>query len=219
MTAMAEITRRTIVYSTLHSGADQRKHPGTASHFGINLWTTNFQTISAICLHIIKSCRISKLEIMLGFTYIPLAPMLLVMFWGIVYRNKVPQYLMDRTKKQSIYTASHQIKCYLIDLCNYKCSKIKHCVCSNICEWHDDVMKWKHFPRYWPFVRAIHRSPVNYPHKGQWRGALMFSLICVWINAWVNNRKAGDLRRHRAHYDVIVMTNHLGGDFSTVTSP
>ena len=33
----------------------------------------------------------------------------------------------------------------------------------------------------------------------------MFSLICAWINGWVNNRKAGDLRRHRAHYDVIVM--------------
>ena len=63
---------------------------------------------------------------------------------------------------------------------------------------HDDVIKWKHFPRYWPFVRGIHRSPVNSPHKGQWRGALMFSLIRVWINGWVNNREAGDLRRYRA---------------------
>ena len=70
---------------------------------------------------------------------------------------------------------------------------------------HDEVIKWKHFPRYWPFVRKIHRSPMNFPHKGQWRGALMFALICVWINGWVNNREAGDLRRNRAHYDVIVM--------------
>ena len=70
---------------------------------------------------------------------------------------------------------------------------------------HNDVIKWKHFPRYWKFVRGIHRSPVNSPHKGQWRGALMFSLICARINGWVNNRKAGDLRRHRAHYDVIAM--------------
>ena len=53
---------------------------------------------------------------------------------------------------------------------------------------HDDVIKWKRFPRYWPFVRGIHRSPVNSPHKGQWRGALMFSLICTRINTWVNNR-------------------------------
>ena len=70
---------------------------------------------------------------------------------------------------------------------------------------HDDVIKWKHFPRYWPFARGIHRSPVNSPHKDQWRGALMFSLICVWINGWVNNGEAGDLRRSRTHYDVTVI--------------
>ena len=93
----------------------------------------------------------------------------------------------------------------------------------NPCNWHglpltmptepDDVIKWKHFPRYWPSVRGIHRSPVNSPHKGQRRGALMFSLVCVRINGWVNNGEAGDLRRHRAHYDVIVMnfSNLLNG--------
>ena len=70
---------------------------------------------------------------------------------------------------------------------------------------HDDVIKWKHSPHYWPFVWGIHRSPVNSPHKGQWRGALMFSFICPWINGWVNNCEAGDLRHHRGHYDVIVM--------------
>ena len=114
---------------------------------------------------------------------------------------------------------------------------------------HDDVTKCKHFPRYQPFVRGIHRfpvnsphkgqwrwalmfslifdwinswakhqssaslafvrgihrGPVNSPHKGQWRWALMFSLIFDWINSWANNREAGNLRHHRAHYDVIVM--------------
>ena len=69
----------------------------------------------------------------------------------------------------------------------------------------DDVIKWKHFPRYWPFVPEIHQSPVNSPQKGQRRGALMFSLICVWINGWANKREAGDLRRYRAHCDVTVM--------------
>ena len=54
-----------------------------------------------------------------------------------------------------------------------------------------------HYLRYW--------SPVNSHHKGQWRGALMFSLICAWINVCVNNRGAGDLRHHRAHYYIIVM--------------
>ena len=74
-----------------------------------------------------------------------------------------------------------------------------------VCAPHDAVIKWKHFPRNWPFVRGIHRSPENSPHKGQWRGALMLSLICARINGWVNNREAGDLRRHGAHYDVTVM--------------
>ena len=56
-------------------------------------------------------------------------------------------------------------------------------------------------------------SSVNSPHEGQWRGALMFSLICGSINAWVNNRETGDLRRHHAHYDVIEMHYHSGGRF------
>ena len=75
----------------------------------------------------------------------------------------------------------------------------------NPAEFHDDVIKWEHFPRYWPLVRGIHRSPVNSPHKGQWRGALMFSLICARIKDWVNNGEAGDLRRYCAHYDVTVV--------------
>ena len=70
---------------------------------------------------------------------------------------------------------------------------------------HDDVIKWRHFPRYWPFVQGIHRSPVNSPHKGQLRGALMFSMTCALINGWVNSGEAGDLRRHRTHHDVTVM--------------
>ena len=45
----------------------------------------------------------------------------------------------------------------------------------------------------------------EFPAKSQWHGALMFSLICTWINGWANNGKAGDLRRHPTHYDVIVM--------------
>ena len=56
---------------------------------------------------------------------------------------------------------------------------------------YDDVINWKHFPRYWPFVRGIHRLPVNSP------------------NAWVNNDEAGDLKRHCTHYDVTVMPDHV----------
>ena len=64
---------------------------------------------------------------------------------------------------------------------------------ASVTEPHDEVIKWKHFPRNWPFVRGS-PVPVNSPHKDQWR-----------INDWVNNGEAGDLRRHRGHYDVNVM--------------
>ena len=68
---------------------------------------------------------------------------------------------------------------------------------------------WRHQMETFSALLAICAGnspvPVNSPHKGQWRGALMFPLIYAWINAWVNNPEAGDLRRNRAHYDVSVM--------------
>ena len=118
-----------------------------------------------------------------------------------------------------------------VGLCNFEISlrdvpcttRITYMVRVRCCLKHDDVIKWKHFPRYWPFVRGIHRSPVNSPHKGQWRGAWKFSLICGWINGWANNCEAGDLRRYRAHYDIFVMewiyhTNPLVYDYITSMS-
>ena len=95
----------------------------------------------------------------------------------------------------------------------------RHCTCHIVCIVHDtrhlkaSQPWWRHqmepVSPLLPFVRGIHRSPVNSPHKGQWRGALMFSVICVWINDWVNNREAGDLRRDRGHYDVTVMMDEI----------
>ena len=70
---------------------------------------------------------------------------------------------------------------------------------------HDDIIKWKHFLCYWPFVSGIHQSLVDSPHKGQWHGALIFSLVCIWRNSWVNNQDAGDLKCSHAHYDIIVI--------------
>ena len=58
---------------------------------------------------------------------------------------------------------------------------------------------------------GIHRSPVNSPHKDQWRGALMFSLICAWTNGCVHKGEPGNLRRDRAYYDVDVMILDSGG--------
>ena len=73
-------------------------------------------------------------------------------------------------------------------------------------------IKLRLFPRYWSFVRGIHRLSVDSPHKGQWRRALMFSFIYAWTNGWANNPDAGDLRRHHAHYDIILMGCKLPGN-------
>ena len=80
----------------------------------------------------------------------------------------------------------------------------------NIATGHQHILTWwRHqmetFSALLALCMGIHRWPVNSQHKGQWRGALMFSLICVWINGSVNNRETGDLRRYRAHYDVTAM--------------
>ena len=82
---------------------------------------------------------------------------------------------------------------------------------------HDDVIKWKHFPNYWPFVRGIHRSPVNSPQQRPVTRNFDFSLICTWTNEWVNNRHAGDLRRHRAHYNVTVMEHIVQFSFTVMS--
>ena len=88
-------------------------------------------------------------------------------------------------------------------------SKIPYLVHGIEDGFHEDIIKWGHFPRYWPFVRGIHWSPVDFPHKCQRRGALIFSLICAWTNGFANNRDAGDLRRHCTYYDVTLKRIHL----------
>ena len=78
---------------------------------------------------------------------------------------------------------------------------------------HWDRSWWSHQMETFSalLVNCAGNSPVTgeFPHKRQWRGASMFSLICAWINGLVNNREAGDLRRHPAHYDVSVMSFHI----------
>ena len=84
-----------------------------------------------------------------------------------------------------------------------KWRKAKNRTLLNSASIHDDVIEWKHFPRYWPFVRGIHRSPVNSTHKGQWRGALIF-FFDLSLNKWLSKQSWGwrfetpscPLRRH-----------------------
>ena len=54
----------------------------------------------------------------------------------------------------------------------------------------NDDIKWKHFPRHWPFVRGIHRSPVNSPHKGIWRGAF-YVFFDLRLNKWLSKQSRG----------------------------
>ena len=76
---------------------------------------------------------------------------------------------------------------------------------------HNGVIKWKHFPHYWPFVQGIHQSPVNFPHKVQRHGISMFLWSALWINGWINNHEAGELGCHCPHYDVIIMARRIAG--------
>ena len=107
---------------------------------------------------------------------------------------------------QSIFPMNNQYVLYVVSLITLQRWSLRH----------GDVIKWKHFPRYWPYIRGIHRSPVNSPHKGQWRGALMFTLICARINGWVNNCEAGDLWRHRNGYDMIIGSTSRQNPISNV---
>ena len=73
-----------------------------------------------------------------------------------------------------------------------------------------DVNKWwrqqmEIFSALLSLCEWNHRSPVDSPHKGQCRGAFVLSFMCIWTNAWANNRDADDLRPHGAHCDVTVM--------------
>ena len=94
----------------------------------------------------------------------------------------------------------------------FKCSFgtatfIKPCYRSVLCESHF-LLRYRllHSPGLWPLLLTrINRWPVNSLHKGEWRGSLTFSLICAWLDGWVNNREAGDSRRLHSHYDVTIM--------------
>ena len=145
-----------------------------------------------------------------------------ILFEILFFSFKKMRLKVSSAKRRPFCLDLHVLKKHSVPQClgssNYLIPTLSYPWChmaslDNGYRYHDDVIRWKHFPRNWPFVRGIHRSSVNSPHKGQWRWALMFSLSCVWINDWVNSREAGDLRRYIAHYDVIVMNILYGLSF------
>ena len=70
---------------------------------------------------------------------------------------------------------------------------------------HDDVIKWKNFPHYWPFCMGNSLVTSEFPAQRPVTQSFDVFFICAWMNSWVNNREAGDLRCHHAHYDITVM--------------
>ena len=99
----------------------------------------------------------------------------------------------------------HLVRKCLIEISNKERSCPINCITLLRCMHGDDMMTSSNGnifrvtdPLWW-------ESTGHSPHKGQWRGPLMFSLICVWANGWANHRNAGDLRRRHAHNDVKVM--------------
>ena len=110
---------------------------------------------------------------------LPLTPAWLEQFgiiWKTIFTSITNIFFWKR------YTLSYEMRVvfpYFASIINPSSPYMNLAIITPIEVLHDDVIKWKHFPRYWPFVRGIHRSPVNSPHKGPWRGALMFSLNCA----------------------------------------
>ena len=70
----------------------------------------------------------------------------------------------------------------------YKCLPVSKDFEADVVRY--DVIKWKYYPRYWPFVWGIHQSSVNFPHNGQWRGDLTFTLICA-LNKRLSKQSLG----------------------------
>ena len=154
-----------------------------------------------------------------------------MIFWSVYFalwalrnhhKHVLPWKYFRNTGVWGIYRWSW-LSCYLFlsDIFNYR---LHGCFAGGDmltpCQWKCPIPKrnktwWRHQMETFSALLAIcaGNSPVpgEFPAQRLW--ALIFSLICVWINDWVSNREAGDLRRYRAHYDVIVMTqesmNHV----------
>ena len=110
-------------------------------------------------------------------------------------------------------TFAYEDQYQLFQVYNITCSAGTVCMRKpNLVVTHDDVIKWKHFPRYWPFVRGIHRSPVNSPHKGQWRDIRCFffhlrlnkRLSKLWWDWWFETPSRSLWR----HYNALAISRH-----------
>ena len=142
---------------------------------------------------------------------------------------KIPSHNTGKIGQKSITT--HWAIYFAVIICHFLnafCSCYSHSKNTKFCPWRSNwqwnYMRWGTYIRYFQYpsrlIGVFYTTMITSSNGDifrvtghlcgeftgpQWRGALMLSLIWAWINGWVNNRAAGDLRRHHAHYDVIVM--------------
>ena len=177
----SQITSLTIVYSTVYSDADQRKHQSSASlafvrwiHRGpenVSIWWRH---------HVGKRCR-QRTENCTGLPWLQIHVIDGEVKWGYNY-ELLYLGVAARNDELCIRACSLDvIKCTMTRRMNYRFRRndIEECQSANLPHYMMTSSNGNIFPRYWPFAWGIHRSPGNSPHNGQWRGALMFSLICA----------------------------------------
>ena len=116
--------------------------------------------------------------------------------WSLDSRNEKGKYLKITYQSKWLLIST---RIWYIDIVYLVSPKDYRSIRYTYISW------WHHQKEIFSMLLAIcaGNSMVNSPPKGQWWGALMFSLICAWTNSWVNNWDAGDLRRHHAHYDTV----------------
>ena len=185
----SQITILTIVYSIVYSDADQRKHQSSAwlafvrgIHRGPAQMASYAENVSIWWRHhdFAPNSQHDLKPLVKKYDY-QARP---ASFTNIL--NARLLYIVRIRRK--LITCSYTMLLFVSWAVDRPCEQMEfiiHNLFINIDEIpstslivHDDVIKWKHFPRYWPSVMGIYRSPVDSPHNGQWRGALM-SFLCA----------------------------------------
>ena len=187
MSAVAsQITSLTIVYSTVYSGTDQSKHQRSASLafvWGIHRWPVNSPHKRPVTRKVFPfDDVIMRIHDKITGLIQGLRPANERRRYNVLLRHetRLIKYTM-----RSPYNMVNFLLTTIMTSSNGNIFRVTGHLCGEF------------------------TGPRWIPRTSQWRGALMFSLICVWINGWENNREAGDLRRYRSHYDVIVMTKRI----------
>ena len=141
---------------------------------GHSILIPDMNIISYILFRLLTNCiSYNFLQNTYVYQYIHVIPKTLSLF---VNYFLIPRYSVSAVvQTKASFTRNNKLEWVMCAVMETDCD-----LSISVMFWyHDDVINWKHLLRYWPFVRGIHRPPVNSTHKGQWRRALMFSSFGV----------------------------------------